>query len=725
MTTAIIATSNASIEYLCWCLFSLAYRSNNLSHVIVNINGGDSRTVDTSLQDQKEAFLQEFKQIAPFEISIVRSWSRVGFSQPIKMSLPLVKTETYVSMHDDVMILDPMWVEKGHEKLKSTDLVCVWPKYVNLFNVSSTLIFPRSNTQFVLTKTNSTEWQEYYLSGPFTVDQEFFDFHTKDIEKILTISGKVELNSFNPQPKYEHLHIPPGYLIFSKNNPGYFDPKTVLHFSERSTKAGNGVAERNILLPEVAKLEKEITLHGHQDLYAKYVTPKERFKTVVKTDLPLLKPNQDGFKILVCLGVYDRYFMAKHWLTAYSRANCGEARLMVIHHVEPGCSDECSEILQEHADWYVVKPNIGFGTGMLQYAFDCGVDWDLLLWSTDDTLPMQRDFISAMTLPFKDGKVAITYPVYSESSEDKERVRTNAFCIRREIANQLKFLGNPILTKDDGRAFEFGPYSMQNQVQEAGFTVQQVVDAMRDFDWYNWGEMRSWKRFIEEFGIDEEIPDFRNYKEKENNIYLSQKTNWWDHSLDDEGRMKWFKAGLAGSDSKSRKVVKEHIIDQGHQSMLDCGAGPCLDWPNYKDVIDYRACDFAERWEKQAAEKGIPFLRSSIEDIKLPDNSVDVTYCRHVLEHLYFYEKALTELIRVASKEVVVIFFNMNDGIEWDNTCILDSGDETVRFYNNQYSPRTVEKFVLKNPKVQEIKWQAIEDEGTQYMLYIKLREIS
>lgn len=64
--TAIIPSFSAPLECLLWSVFSLLTRSqpgDKLEHIIVSINGPDKRTGDPALQDKKQAFLEELRNL--------------------------------------------------------------------------------------------------------------------------------------------------------------------------------------------------------------------------------------------------------------------------------------------------------------------------------------------------------------------------------------------------------------------------------------------------------------------------------------------------------------------------------------------------------------------------------------------------------------------------------------------------------------------------------------
>lgn len=109
--TVIIPTGESPADCFIRSLCSLIINSDKeiIDSIIVSINGPDSRTGSTTNQDRKEKFCLSIKEELNYPIKVVRTWSRIGFSQPISMCIPLVKTEYYLLMQDDVMVLNKDW----------------------------------------------------------------------------------------------------------------------------------------------------------------------------------------------------------------------------------------------------------------------------------------------------------------------------------------------------------------------------------------------------------------------------------------------------------------------------------------------------------------------------------------------------------------------------------------------------------------------------------------
>ncbi len=189
---------------------------------------------------------------------------------------------------------------------------------------------------------------------------------------------------------------------------------------------------------------------------------------------------------------------------------------------------------------------------------------------------------------------------------------------------------------------------------------------------------------------------------------------WWRDNLDQ--KMDTFKNWLGDESAISRVKAREHIKNKNYKSVLDIPSGLCTDFFGFKkDRIDieYFAMDITEKLVEQAKKRGINCTQGNIQKISLTDNYVDVCYCRHILEHLDYYEKAINELIRVAKKEVLIVFFIKP-------TDKKDVIDFTYGHHNNCYNKEKFENFILQNKKVEKIEWQEVNQFESIIHIYIK-----
>lgn len=209
---------------------------------------------------------------------------------------------------------------------------------------------------------------------------------------------------------------------------------------------------------------------------------------------------------------------------------------------------------------------------------------------------------------------------------------------------------------------------------------------------------------------------------KDLSLLNSDNKSWWDNNV--EKRMNEFEQWIGSPEAKTKVAVRKHVATLKYKSILDCGCGLCSEYHGYKNDkidIEYHGLDSCLDLVKKAKSDGINVIHGSIQDIPLPDSSVDITYTRHVLEHIFDYKKALIEMIRVASKEVVVTFF-----IPPKNTVPqsphLYKFDINEQIWHNQYQKFDLELFIVSNPKVASYRWTDL-PEINESILHIVLKE--
>jgi ubiquinone/menaquinone biosynthesis C-methylase UbiE len=195
---------------------------------------------------------------------------------------------------------------------------------------------------------------------------------------------------------------------------------------------------------------------------------------------------------------------------------------------------------------------------------------------------------------------------------------------------------------------------------------------------------------------------------------------WWEQSLDKEVSLDTFRNWLGGIHANSRVAVREYIRSMGYKSILDVPCGVCADYYGFQQdgiQITYQGMDITPKLVALHVANNIPVIEGSIEAIPFADRKYDVCYARHILEHLDGYEKALLELIRVASKEVIVVFFI--NPISNDPEINLASFNGNL-LYHNRYDKQEIEEFIVEHPKVEKIEWI---DMGSESILHIYLKK--
>lgn len=302
--TAIIPTSNAPIECLLWSVFSLLLRSKPngmLEHFCVNINGPDERTGDPKPQDIKQKFLEELRDMEwfhvnnsssrPMPLTVIRAWSRVGYAETLEMALSWVHTDSYLCMHDDVIITNTEWDKELKDKFYSDPNVALAyaPKLLDcdcdyaIHRGMYLLRLPQINTAFLAAKKSwimksGASWTGYHIPSDdnflqFDISElpdqdEFFKYYEdKNLmpEKIQT----VELYNFVRQEIGAWIY----YKLCQLGAKFAKLEDSVIHF-EQMSNSSQEVQEKKISehKEDIEKLENEIMAHpAYSTLYKKYM----------------------------------------------------------------------------------------------------------------------------------------------------------------------------------------------------------------------------------------------------------------------------------------------------------------------------------------------------------------------------------------------------------------------------------------------------------------------
>lgn len=185
-------------------------------------------------------------------------------------------------------------------------------------------------------------------------------------------------------------------------------------------------------------------------------------------------------RVVVAVVVYNRWQNVDRWMEVWKQCNTEGAKLVIIINAEDNSRPYSARY--DTGITYITRPNIGFDIGAFQDVCRNRLpgfpDYDYLLWNTDDTIPMQKDFIS----PFIDSftkNVGLT--CMQISTEWTRHVRTTGFCITKEVAKRLHFPVDPIKTVQDCWYFEHrgGNMTLLRQVERMGLKAIQVAELQK------------------------------------------------------------------------------------------------------------------------------------------------------------------------------------------------------------------------------------------------------
>lgn len=148
----------------------------------------------------------------------------------------------------------------------------------------------------------------------------------------------------------------------------------------------------------------------------------------------------------------------------------------------------------------------------------------------------------------------------------------------------------------------------------------------------------------------------------------------------------------------SQPYLLRVIKDNHCQTILECGFGGADDAVKIHEEfpsVSYTGIDKTEVFVNRANElfqfPGFQFLPADIENLPFPDNSFDFVYTKYVFEHLSYYKTALKEIVRVAQKRIIIIFFKPLIPGEIDE---IHPNVRTTGVHENSYAKAPLERFV-------------------------------
>lgn len=206
---------------------------------------------------------------------------------------------------------------------------------------------------------------------------------------------------------------------------------------------------------------------------------------------------------------------------------------------------------------------------------------------------------------------------------------------------------------------------------------------------------------------------------------MSQAGAWWDQFAGEADGVKELETWLGGTDDWSRVRVRERAAECEYETILDCGAGLGLDWYGFGNLSHehtWQGIEPSSGMRNAARRIAVsygrdeppPIAAGDIHAIPFEDASVELVYCRHVLEHLPSFEQALNEMMRVAKLEVMVVFF-MRPGKE------AYLRRERDGLWQNRYARLDVEDLLAQNPRALVWFWESLH--GQECLLHVMMAD--
>lgn len=194
-------------------------------------------------------------------------------------------------------------------------------------------------------------------------------------------------------------------------------------------------------------------------------------------------------------------------------------------------------------------------------------------------------------------------------------------------------------------------------------------------------------------------------------------TSWWNKNS--EKRIDDFKSWVGDFNQPSKIYCRKYVSEKKYKSIIDCGCGLASEYYGYKNDkynIQYTGLDSCKYFISNNSTNNINMIEAELEQpLPIVDSKYDVVYSREVLEHLSCYENTISEFIRIAKKEVLIVFFikptDLDEQINyWDEEDL----------YHNVYNKQKMENFIKTNIKVDRLVWDDLSEK--ECVLHIILK---
>ncbi len=175
---------------------------------------------------------------------------------------------------------------------------------------------------------------------------------------------------------------------------------------------------------------------------------------------------------------------------------------------------------------------------------------------------------------------------------------------------------------------------------------------------------------------------------------------WWDENL--EKRFSEFESWVGPRGAYSKQFFRKYIKEKGYRSLIDLGCGPASEYFAYLEEypeLSYLGIDSSEFLYKRNIALEVPMVWCEAHNVPLEDNHYDVVFSRHVLEHQPTFKPVLNEMIRLAEKEAIHVFFLRPGHGEIINY------DPTQNLFHNVYDKEEIEEFLGNHKDVETFSW--------------------
>lgn len=279
-------------------------------------------------------------------------------------------------------------------------------------------------------------------------------------------------------------------------------------------------------------------------------------------------------KTIVAIIVYNRFDNLKLWLNCWDQCDQTDAELVVIHNSDsPSDIPKYVSLCNEHYGVnYFARKNTGLDIGAFKDfcngTYYLKSDYDNLIWITDDTIPMSKDFVKQFTSKLSD-KVGLTCMEIANYRAPLH-VRTTGFCITKQVAEKLTF--NNITTKEDCYFFEHrgGDKTLMRQVELMGLKCVMIapLETSPLWDTHNREQLKRMAEHEKVFGYQPKViiicPVFNNYPQIVSSLICQTYQDWELHLIHDGPNSNNFKSLLPDDKRIFYSEEKKHSGNYGH-----------------------------------------------------------------------------------------------------------------------------------------------------------------
>jgi len=191
---------------------------------------------------------------------------------------------------------------------------------------------------------------------------------------------------------------------------------------------------------------------------------------------------------------------------------------------------------------------------------------------------------------------------------------------------------------------------------------------------------------------------------------------WWN--INAAKQYNTFSGWVGDSKAQSKEYMANYLKLHKYSSLVDLGCGNATFYDTLKNhniTINYQGVDSCTHFIQLNCARNIPMIESDIRSISsLNNDSIDIAFSRHTMEHQSSYIELLNEMIRICKYEACHIFF------------IKPAEKEEIKYsdgldlYHNKYAKSMIEKTLAEHPKVKEWKWIDINQSENALHIYMK-----